>query len=410
MTHLTLIKSAALSALLASAAAVSAHAVFFHVGSGSIDGSRCVGNDCVNGESFGFDTHPAEGKQPAHQGRGHLDRGVFPAQRLADHRQRQRQRRCQQVLDRRYRRRPHVLHHRGWRAQQRAVCRRRRAHRHRHLDPGDRSPHQDGNTPTLRLEQDGTSGFTPQTWDMAGNEAGFFIRDATSGSTLPFRIITGGAPSQSLVIDGDGEVGVGAGTNPSAALHVRRSDGTAQLLVEETSGTTSNTRIQLQLENNGSAQIALVDNNNSTDWRVQNLNDAFRVTKAGTGVAELEMDNAGNVTIQGTLTELSDKNAKMAIEPIDTDAVLAKVADLPISSWTYIHDADRGIRHIGPMAQDFYAAFGTGHTDKGISTLDSSGVALAAIKALSAENDDLTLHSQRQQQVIDELMLQVASR
>jgi len=45
-----------------------------------------------------------------------------------------------------------------------------------------------GNTPTLRLEQNGSSGFTPQTWDVAGNEAGFFIRDATHGSNLVFRI------------------------------------------------------------------------------------------------------------------------------------------------------------------------------------------------------------------------------
>ncbi len=43
----------------------------------------------------------------------------------------------------------------------------------------------DGDTPTLRLEQDGSSGFTPQTWDVAGNETNFFIRDATNGSTLP---------------------------------------------------------------------------------------------------------------------------------------------------------------------------------------------------------------------------------
>ncbi len=67
--------------------------------------------------------------------------------------------------------------------------------------------------PTLRLEQDGSSGFTAQTWDVAGNEAGFFIRDATNGSTLPFRILPG-ASSQSLVIDGDNNVGIGAGTSP----------------------------------------------------------------------------------------------------------------------------------------------------------------------------------------------------
>ena len=48
-----------------------------------------------------------------------------------------------------------------------------------------------GNTPALRLEQDGSSGFTAQTWDVAGNEAVFFIRDVTSGSRLPFKIQPG---------------------------------------------------------------------------------------------------------------------------------------------------------------------------------------------------------------------------
>ncbi len=45
-----------------------------------------------------------------------------------------------------------------------------------------------GNTPTLRLEQNGSSGFTAQTWDLAGNEANFFLRDVTNGSKLPLRV------------------------------------------------------------------------------------------------------------------------------------------------------------------------------------------------------------------------------
>src|SRR5262249_25984810 len=45
-----------------------------------------------------------------------------------------------------------------------------------------------GDTPGHRLEQDGSGGFTPQTWDVAGNEANFFVRDLTGGSRLPFRI------------------------------------------------------------------------------------------------------------------------------------------------------------------------------------------------------------------------------
>ena len=48
-----------------------------------------------------------------------------------------------------------------------------------------------GDTPTLRLEQDGSSGFGLQVWDVAGNESGFFVRDVTNGSALSFRIQPG---------------------------------------------------------------------------------------------------------------------------------------------------------------------------------------------------------------------------
>ena len=47
-----------------------------------------------------------------------------------------------------------------------------------------------GNTPALRLDQDGSKGFTPQAWDLAGNEAEFFIRDVTGG-TRPFKLEPG---------------------------------------------------------------------------------------------------------------------------------------------------------------------------------------------------------------------------
>ena len=73
-------------------------------------------------------------------------------------------------------------------------------------------------TPALRFEQNNTGGFTAQTWDVAGNEANFFVRDVTSGSRLPFRIRPG-APTSSLDIAANGQVGMGTGT-PEATLHV----------------------------------------------------------------------------------------------------------------------------------------------------------------------------------------------
>lgn len=75
-----------------------------------------------------------------------------------------------------------------------------------------------GNTPALRLEQNGSSGFTAQTWDVAGNEANFFIRDGTNGSQLPFRIQPG-ALSNSLAITSNSRVGIGT-LSPEQKLHV----------------------------------------------------------------------------------------------------------------------------------------------------------------------------------------------
>ena len=66
----------------------------------------------------------------------------------------------------------------------------------------------DSDTPTVRLEQDGSGGWSPQTWDVAGNETNFFIRDATNGSKLPFRIQPA-TPSSTLCLKSSGYVGIG---------------------------------------------------------------------------------------------------------------------------------------------------------------------------------------------------------
>ncbi len=86
----------------------------------------------------------------------------------------------------------------------------------------------------------------------------------------------------------------------------------------------------------------------------------------------------------GSWASLSDRASKTDILPLDDAAILAKVAELPLSTWSY-RSEDRGVRHVGPMAQDFYAAFRVGEDDRHITTIDEDGVALAAIKALAAK-------------------------
>ena len=83
-------------------------------------------------------------------------------------------------------------------------------------------------------------------------------------------------------------------------------------------------------------------------------------------------------------TTLSDRQAKSNIETIDTRAVLAALVALPVTRWSYKDDPCQR-RYIGPMAQDFHAAFGLGDDDKRINTLDTDGVTLAAIQGLYQE-------------------------
>lgn len=81
------------------------------------------------------------------------------------------------------------------------------------------------------------------------------------------------------------------------------------------------------------------------------------------------------------VTSISDRNAKTGFSPVDPRDVLDRVISLPIESWRYRAEPDSG-RHIGPMAQDFHAAFGLGADDRHIFPLDGSGVALSAIQGL----------------------------
>jgi hypothetical protein len=78
----------------------------------------------------------------------------------------------------------------------------------------------DGDTPTLRLEQDNSAGFAAQSWDVAGNEANFFVRDNNTG-VLPFKIKPG-APDNSLYVAASGSVVIG-GTEPNGKLYVNGS-------------------------------------------------------------------------------------------------------------------------------------------------------------------------------------------
>ncbi|MEP2785137.1 MAG: hypothetical protein ABJO67_17475 [Pseudoruegeria sp.] len=173
----------------------------------------------------------------------------------------------------------------------------------------------EGNTPTLRLEQDGSDGFTPQTFDVAANESNFFIRDVTNGSKLSFRIRPG-APESSIDIAADGDVGIGT-SSPSAALHVRRTNGLAQLLIEETLSGFSQ---QIKIINNGAPRIQFEDSSTSLGtWQMGLANPSgdflIRDDASGTNVATFS--RTGNLTLTGGLITTLGGGACTVADPCD---------------------------------------------------------------------------------------------
>jgi len=105
----------------------------------------------------------------------------------------------------------------------------------------------------------------------------------------------------------------------------------------------------------------------------------------GGGATLMILNNAG-LTVNGAFVNSSDRNLKENFAAVSPREVLDKVTALPISRWNFKGDA--ATPHVGPMAQDFRAAFALGADDKHIATVDADGVALAAIQGLNQKLEE----------------------
>ena len=114
----------------------------------------------------------------------------------------------------------------------------------------------------------------------------------------------------------------------------------------------------------------------------------------------------GNATVRGRINGQiiggSDRNIKENIELVDGREILDKVVAMPISTWNYKREKD-DVPHMGPMAQDFYAAFKLGINDKTIFDIDRSGVALAAIQGLNQKIESKDEEITELKNTVDEL-------
>ena len=277
-------------------------------------------------------------------------------------------------------------------------------------------------------------------FDISSGENGFTI----GGTTTENFIIDPIANNTRLAIFDEG---VGINTlNPEAGLHVRNSIDDSPVLMVEARGSGTETRNMIDVVNNGPMIQQFTDTSTADPgvFQLESRSDRFSVLQLGNRragfavfedgavrfvadsqpnvtvtpngslnvvgsgpgggnlrvglgsnigpndgniIAQGNITAVGNVNVGGVLNQSSDVNIKEGFQEIDAKEILRKVKNLPITRWNYIQD-ENDTAHIGPMAQDFAAAFKLGHSDKHISTIDSEGISLAAIKGLSLIMDE----------------------
>lgn len=159
-----------------------------------------------------------------------------------------------------------------------------------------------GNTPAMRLEQDISGGFSAQTWDVAGNETNFFIRDITNSSKIPFKIIPN-APTNSLFINSTGNTGFGV-TDPTQKIDVAGGIRSRSVGFEFPDGTIQTTAAtgsgfgEINTASNvGSTGLGIFKQKSGVDLQFKNLKAGANVSLTATGTDEIEISS--NLSTQG---------------------------------------------------------------------------------------------------------------
>jgi len=226
---------------------------------------------------------------------------------------------------------------------------------------------------------------------------GVASKRTAGGNQFGLDLYTGSQPR--LSIANGGNIGIGT-TNPQGNLHVYSANNPTVLRVQST-GTPGFGRLEFVSNPQGDINewrpgyIQSTDNggfvgglaffvNGAGAGNKFGSNEVMRVVNGAVGIGTTAPVSA--LQVVGTVTATafnppSDRNLKENFQPVSPQEVLDKVAALPISRWNFKGDA--ATRHVGPMAQDFHAAFSLGTDDKHIATVDADGVALAAIQGLN---------------------------
>jgi len=262
------------------------------------------------------------------------------------------------------------------------------------------------NTPAMRLEQTSAGGFTAQTWDVAGNEANFFVRDVTGGSRLPFRIRPG-APTSSIDINASGNVGVGTASADNK-LHVLCSGAGETCAKMENSSATGFSGFEFTTA--AGATVANIAHDNSAGTfrlnAISNVpiviltNSTERIRFPAPGGNVLTAFNGAFLSAGGAWTNGSSRSYKKDIVELDASEALATIKKLdPV---TFQYNSEPGEKYVGFIAEDVPELVAM-NDHKSLSSMDVVAVLTKVvqeqqktIEALAAKVDELEKANHKQ--------------
>jgi hypothetical protein len=277
-------------------------------------------------------------------------------------------------------------------------------------------------TPAMRFEQTNAS-YTAQTWDVGGNEANFFVRDLTGGSRLTFRIRPG-APTSSIDVAASGNVGFGS-ASPTARLYVTDSTQNAsritlagQEFFQPSFTSTDGIALLLGVNRTGNRQMWVTDSSMLAGPTpvlrfMPNIGDLSAISVSGGVVTpgDLRLNSGGGnigigkaptqpidhrngayLSTGGVWTNASSRALKQDIRDLSGDAAMCALSELqPVE---YAYKLDPKEHHVGFIAEDVPDLVATKER-KGLSSMDIVAV--------------LTKVVQEQQKTIEQLQQRLDS-
>lgn len=248
-----------------------------------------------------------------------------------------------------------------------------------------------GDSPTVRFEQDGSYGWSPQSWDIVGNESNFFIRDVTAGSKLPFRIQPG-APTNTLTLKADGRVGIGTWV-PGYQFEVSATGTGADIVATRTDG--------------ASFQVNAAGNYGYTGTRTDHpvrvtVNSIWKMQINGSGHL-IDMSDGGYY--DGTWTDSSSRKVKENIADLSAQDAVNAFNNLSPVTFNYI--ANKEEQHVGFIAEDVPELVAS-QNRSALSPMDIVAVLTKVVQEQQKTLQEQTRMIETQQKSIDELKAKIS--